>query len=92
MKIFFRIGVIEILQYFQENTCVAVLESLLIKLQAFRPTNLLKRDSNTVAFLSILRNFLRTAFSIKHLWWLLLELRYFFLFAIYTALKTFGDS
>ena len=42
-KIFFKI-----LQYSQENTCVG---SLLIKLQAFRPVTLLKRDSNADDFL-----------------------------------------
>ena len=34
-----------------------VLESLLIKLQAFRPATLLKRDPNTGVYLWILRNF-----------------------------------
>ena len=39
----------------QENTYVGV--SFLIKLLAWRPATLLKRDSNTLAFLWILRNF-----------------------------------
>ena len=34
-----------------------MLESLFYKLQAFRPTILLKRDSNTGVFLQILQNF-----------------------------------
>ena len=34
-----------------------VLESFLIKMQAFRPATLLKRVSNTGIFLTILRNF-----------------------------------
>ena len=80
------------LRNIHRKTPVAVLKSLLIKLQAFRPANLLKRDSNTVVFLWILRNFLRTAFPIERLWWLLLELRDFLLFAIYATLKIYEDS
>ena len=34
----------------------------LIKLQAFKPVNLLKRDSNTSVFLQLLRNFLEHLF------------------------------
>ena len=37
----------KILRYSQENTCVGI--SFLIKLQALRPTTLLKRDSYTGA-------------------------------------------
>ena len=37
----------KVLQYSQENTCVGV---SLMKLQVFRPTTLLKRDSNTRVF------------------------------------------
>ena len=40
--------------------------------KACRPATLLKKDSNTGVFLWIFRNFWRTAFSIEHLWWLLL--------------------
>ena len=40
----------------------------------YRLSTLLKRDSNTGVFLWILRNFLRTAFFIEHLRWLLLNL------------------
>ena len=39
-------------------------------MQAWRPLS--KRDSNTGIFLWILKIFLRTAFFIKQLWWLLL--------------------
>ena len=45
---------------------------ILITLQAFRPVTLSKINSNTVAFLWILRNF-KEPFFIKHLWSLLLE-------------------
>ena len=41
--------------YLQQNTCVGV--SFLIKIQAFRPATLLKRDSNTGVFLTMLQNF-----------------------------------
>ena len=44
-------------------------------LWALGPATLLKRDSSTVVFQWILRKFLRTAFPIEQLWWLLLELR-----------------
>ena len=43
-----------ILWYSQENTCVGV--SFLVKLQAFRPVTILKRDSNTDIFLWISGN------------------------------------
>ena len=46
---------LKILQYSQENTSVGV--SFLIKMQAFRSTTLLKEDSNTGIFLTILRKF-----------------------------------
>ena len=52
---------LKILQYSQENTCFGVF--FLIKMQAFNPETLLKRDPNTGAFLWILRNFL------EHLSW-----------------------
>ena len=45
----------KISQYSQENICVGV--SFLIKMQAFRPTTLLKRDSNTGVFLTMLQKF-----------------------------------
>ena len=43
----------------------------LIRLQAFRPATLLKRDTLKQMFFC---NFLRAAFLIEHLWWLLLDL------------------
>ena len=43
---------------------------------AFRPANLLKRDSNAVVLLRILQTFLRKAFCIEHFWRLLLCLSY----------------
>ena len=55
-KLFLKIS-----QYSKEDTCVGV--SSLIKLQVFRTATLLKRDSNTVAFLWKLQNFY------KHLFW-----------------------
>ena len=45
---------LKILQYSQENTCISL---FLIKLQAFRPVTLLKKDSNWGVLLRILRNF-----------------------------------
>ena len=46
---------LKILQYSQENIWVGV--SFLMKMQAFSPLALLKRDSNTGVLLWILRNF-----------------------------------
>ena len=46
---------LKIWQHSQENTYVKV--SFLIKMQAFSPVTLLKRDSNTYVFLTILQNF-----------------------------------
>ena len=45
----------------------------LIKLKTWSPAALLKRDHNTGVSMWILQNFLRTAFFIKHLWWMLLN-------------------
>ena len=42
-------------QYSQKNTCVGV--SFLIKMQAFRPAAISKRDFNTNVFFWILPNF-----------------------------------
>ena len=52
---------LKISQHSQENTCFGI--SFLIKMQAFRAPALLKRDSNTGAFLRTLRNFY------EHLFW-----------------------
>ena len=46
---------LNISQYSQESTCVGVCS--LIKLPVFEPVTLLKRDSNTVAYLWTLGNF-----------------------------------
>ena len=46
---------LRIWQHSQENTYVKV--SFLIKIQAFMPATLLKRDSNTDVLLTILHNF-----------------------------------
>ena len=45
----FKIGPLKNFKIFTENTCVGV--SFLIKLLAFRPVTLLKRDSNASVFL-----------------------------------------
>ena len=63
-KIFFRIDVLKNFAIFTgRHLCCYVGVPLIIKLQAFSPATQLKRDSNTVVFLWILRNFLRAAFS-----------------------------
>ena len=59
-KLFLKIS-----QYSEENTYVGI--SFSIKMQAFRPAALLKRDSNTWVFLRILRIFKNTYFE-EHLW------------------------
>ena len=55
-----------------------MLESFLIKFQTLSSATLLNRDSNTGILLLIspvnIAKFLRTAFFIEHLWWLLLQL------------------
>ena len=53
-------GFLKISQCAQENTCWSL---FLIKLQAWRPATLLKRDSSTGFLLLILRNFKETLFS-----------------------------
>ena len=54
----FEAGVLKILQYSQENTCVGVLFNVKKRLQHMFPVNIAK--------------FSKTAFLIKHLRWLLL--------------------
>ena len=65
-----------------------MLESLLIKLQAFGPATLLKRDSNTGVFLGILQNsfFHRTPLVADS------GIETSFLFVTYTTLKIYKDS
>ena len=64
-KMFFEIGVLENLAISTgKHLCWSL---FLIKLQVFRTITLLKRDSNTG-----IAKFLRTAFFVEHLWWLLL--------------------
>ena len=66
-QVFFKISVVKNFTIFTEKHLCWCL--FLIKLQAWRPTTLSKRDSNTGVFLWILR----TAFFIEHLWWLFLD-------------------
>ena len=61
---------LEISQNSQESTCARV--SFLIKLQA-RPATLLKKRLWYRCFPVNFAKFLRTPFSIEHLWWLLLR-------------------
>ena len=70
-QIFFRIGVLKHSAIFKGKRLSRSL--FLIKLQASSPAALLKRDSNSGIFLWILRNFLRTAFFIEHIQWLVLN-------------------
>ena len=63
---FFKLGVVKIFAIFiTKHLCRSL---LLIKLQVFRPANLLKRDSNT----SVIAQLLRTPFFTEHLRWFLL--------------------
>ena len=48
----------------------------LFLIQAWKHATLLKRDSNTDFFLWNIAKFLRTAFCIKQIWWLLLKRSY----------------
>ena len=69
-QMFFKIG---ILKNFSIITGKHLCWNLfLIKLQIWRSAALLKRDSNIGVRVNIAK-FLRTAFFIKHLWWLLLN-------------------
>ena len=65
----------KIFQYSQENT---VLESLLNKVAGLEARKSVKRRLQHWCFPVNIVKFLRTAFSIEQLWWLLLKLRYFF--------------
>ena len=70
-QMFFEIGVLKVCNIHRETP---VLESLfLVKLQAWRPINLLRRDSNTDVFLWILRTFWEFK---EHHRWLLLYLKF----------------
>ena len=51
---------LKILQYSQENNCVGV--SFLVKMQGLRTATLLKRDSNTGIFLTVLQIFYKKLF------------------------------
>ena len=77
MQIFFRIGVLKIKhsQNSQENTCVGVSFNKIAGLQA---CNSIKKKLQHRCFAVKIEKFLRTDFSMEHLWWLLLELREFF--------------
>ena len=61
--------VLKILQYSQENACVGV--SFLF-VGTFRPATLSKKRLQHMCFFVNIAEFLRTAFLIDHLWWLLL--------------------
>ena len=61
-----------------------LLESLINKLQAWRPVFLLKRASNTSDFLPTSQNFWRISFFIEYLWQLLLSGEVFFMLFFYT--------
>ena len=55
-----------------------MLESLFKKVTGLEARKSIKRRLQYRCFPVNIAKFLRTAFSIEHLWWLLLELRHFF--------------
>ena len=61
----------KILQYSQENSCGGV--SCLIKLQTFKPTTLLKRDSKMWVFSNEICEIFNDSFFMEHLLWLCLS-------------------
>ena len=63
-QMFFKMGILKILQYSQENTSVGVV--FFMKLQTWRSVTLLKRDSNTGVSSWIMRNFQGPLFPRKH--------------------------
>ena len=65
----------EILQYSQENTCIGVPFQEIVGLE---PSKSIKRRRQHRCFPVNIAKFLRTAFPIEQLWWLLLELRHNF--------------
>ena len=67
-RMFFKIGALKNLTNFEGKRLRWIL--FLIKIQAFRPAAILKRDSNRL-FPVKFAKFLRARFFIEHLWWLL---------------------
>ena len=63
------------LQYLQKSICVGV---FLKKVAGLEARKSIKRRLQKRCVLVNIAKFLGTAFSVKHLWWLLLELRHFF--------------
>ena len=68
----FKIGVLKNFAIFTEEHMR--LSLLLIKLNAFRPVNLCKKNSNTDFFHVNVGNCFRAPFFIEHFWWLLFYL------------------
>ena len=81
---------LKISQYSQENNCVAVSESLLIKLQTLRPATLLK-DTPTHFPVNI-EKFFKNSFSYRATLVAASGIEKFCLFAIYATLKIYQDS
>ena len=70
-QMYFKIGVLKNFAIFTgKHLCWSI---FLIKLLAWNSATLFKRDSNTVFFLWILRNFYKQHFFMEHLRWLLLR-------------------
>ena len=69
-----------------------MLESLFKKVTGAEARKSIKRRLQHRSFPVNIGNFLRTAFSIEHIWWLLLELRHFFLAFDKYKFKIYEDS
>ena len=75
-QIFNKISVLKIFQHSQKTP---VLEFLFKKVAGFEARKSIKRRLQHRFFPVNIAKFLKTAFSIEQLWWLLLELRHFFI-------------
>ena len=60
-----------------QHGCFPALEPLFVKVLGLEPCKYIKRRLQHRCFPVNIAKFLKTAFSIEHLWWLLLELRHF---------------
>ena len=71
---FFKISVLKNLAIFTEKT--SVLESVFNEIAGVVLATFLKRDSNAGVYLVSIVKFLRKAFLIEHLMWLLLHIKH----------------
>ena len=83
---------LKILQYPQENTCAAVLESLLIKITGLQACNSIKKRLQHNCFPVNIEKFFKNSFSYRTALMAASGIERFLLFAIYATLKIYEDS